>query len=130
MNRYRARFLPALLALMVAHPGGLPAAPSPQRPEAQPLALKFDEYQLDFKNWADEDARLARFARQLKRDRSAQGYVLAYTPRILNLYGSNYWEISENRCLTTKAELSHRYGVEEQRLTCAGGGVREKATLE
>ncbi len=122
--------MPALLALSITHLSSLPLFHSPQGQVGKPVALKFDEYSLDFKNPADENARLSRYARQLKREKSVRAYVLAYTPRILNYYGSNYWDISANRCLTTQAELTHRYGIEEQRLTCADGGVREKATVE
>lgn len=101
-----------------------------QRQQNRTVALKFDEYTLDFRNAADAQARLARFAKQLKLESSARAYVIAYTPRLLNVYGSSHWHIAENRCGTTKAELAHRYGVEEHRLICIDGGVREKATLE
>lgn len=98
--------------------------------ENKPGALKFDEYRLVFTQPEDEAARLFRFARRLKREPSAQAYIIAYTPRVLNYYGSSHWDIAENRCLTTKAELAHHYGVKENRLTCIDGGVREAATLE
>lgn len=96
----------------------------------KPTALKFDEYRLNFTRVEDEEARLIRFAKRLKRESGKQAYIIAYTPRVLNLYGSSYWYIAENRCLTTKAELAHHYGVKESRLICIDGGVREAATLE
>lgn len=98
--------------------------------ENKPAALKFDEYRLNFTRPEDEAARLIRFARRLKRELRTQAYIIAYTPRVLNLYGSSHWYIAENRCLTTKAELAHRYGVKESRLICIDGGVREVASLE
>jgi hypothetical protein len=110
--------------------GGLPLLCFAQRQENEKVPLRFDEYILDFRNWTEEEARLARFAKQLKREPSANAYIIAYTPRLLNVYGSGYWHVAENRCLTTKAELTHRYGVKEHRLICIDGGVREKAMLE
>jgi len=98
--------------------------------ENKPAALKFDEYRLEFTRPEDEGARLVRFARRLKREPRTQAYIIAYTPRVLNFYGSSHWYIAENRCLTTKAELAHHYGVKESRLICVDGGVREAATLE
>jgi hypothetical protein len=98
--------------------------------ENKPAALKFDEYRLNFTRPEDEAARLIRFARRLKREPRTQAYIIAYTPRVLNFYGSSHWYIAENRCLTTKAELAHHYDVKESRLICINGGVREAATLE
>lgn len=96
----------------------------------KPAPLKFDEYKLNFTRPEEEAARLKRFASQLKREPSTRAYIIAYSPRVLNYYGSSHWYIAENRCLTTKAELAHRYGVKETRLVCRDGGVREAATLE
>lgn len=98
--------------------------------ENKPAALKFDEYRLSFTRPEDEAARLIRFARRLKREPRTHAYIIAYTPRVLNSYGSSHWYIAENRCLTTKAELAHHYGVKESRLICIDGGVREAASLE
>lgn len=130
MGSTLAFYLLAFLVLSISHLGSLSLLRFAQGQESKPLALKFDEYTLNFSNPEDEGARLARFAKQLKREPSAQAYIIAYTPRILNFYGSSYWDIAANRCLTTKAELAHRYGVEERRLICTDGGVREKATVE
>ena len=68
MNINRLLHLPALLALSMAHLGGPPSFRASRAQGDKPVALKFDEYSLDFKNPADADARLARYARQLKRD--------------------------------------------------------------
>lgn len=98
--------------------------------ENRRASLKFDEYQLNFTQPYDEETRLSRFARRLKREPGARAYIIAYTPRVLNLVGSSHWSIAENRCLTTKAQLTDSYGVKESRLICIDGGVREAATLE
>lgn len=126
----RPFYLLVCLVLSVAHPGRLSLLRVALGQENKLVALKFDEYRLDFRNQEDEEARLARFAKQLKREPYAQAYVIAYTPRTLDFYGSSYWDIAVNHCLTTKAELAHRYGVEERRLICIDGGVREKAAVE
>ena len=94
------------------------------------VARKFDEYALPFKDPYEEDARLLRFAKQLKREPSTKGYIIAYTPRIHDAVGSSYWYIAENRCLTTKAQLDQFGGIKESRLICIDGGVREHATVE
>jgi hypothetical protein len=130
MKRVGVFYILSQLILGITLLGSLSLLCSAQSRETKSVALKFDEYSLDFRKWAEEEARLARFARQLKRESSAQAYVIAYTPRLLNVYGSSHWHIAENRCLTTKAELAGRHGVAEQRLICIDGGIREKATLE
>ena len=94
------------------------------------VARKFDEFTLTFKDPYEQDARLLRFAKQLKKEPSTKGYIIAYTPRIHDYYGSSYWSIAENRCLTTKAQLKQFGGIGESRLICIDGGVREDATVE
>ncbi|HEX7331039.1 MAG TPA: hypothetical protein VF290_06040 [Pyrinomonadaceae bacterium] len=94
------------------------------------VARKFDEFTVPFNDPYEEDARLLRFAKQLKREPSAKGYLIAYTPRILDFVGSSYWYIAENRCLTTKAQLDQFGGIPESRVICVDGGVREYATVE
>ena len=96
----------------------------------QSVARKFDEFTSTFKNPYEEDARLLRFAKQLKKEPSTKGYIIAYTPRILDYYGSSYWDIAENRCVTTTAQLDQFGGVGEGRIICINGGVREYATVE
>lgn len=125
------RLLPFLACLVLtAYVHGLSSPGFAQGHENKPTASKFDEYTLHFGIAAEPRDRLARFARQLKREPSTQAYIIAYTPRLQNVYGSNYWDIPVNRCGTTKAELTGRYGVADRRLICTDGGVRENATLE
>ena len=94
------------------------------------VVRKFDEFTLPFKDPYEEDARLLRFAKQLKKEPSTKGYIIAYTPRILDFYGSSHWYIAENRCLTIKAQMDQFGGIGESRLICIDGGVREHATVE
>jgi len=93
-------------------------------------ARKFDEYKLGVNLLLDDSARLARFAKQLKVEPLTKAYIIAYTPRRLDVYGSSYWDIAENRLLTAKAELAHHYGVKESRIITVAGGVREDTTVE
>lgn len=104
--------------------------PLPAYSQATPVARKFDEFTTPFEDHSEEDARLVRFAKQLKREPSTKGYIIAYTPRILDSVGSSDWDIAENRCVTTKARMRQFGGVGEERLICVDGGVREYATLE
>ena len=108
----------------------LPVPAYSQAINERSVARKFDEFALPFKDPYEADARLLRFAKQLKKEPSTKGYIIAYTPRILNFYGSSDWYIAENRCLTTKAHLDQFGGIGESRLICIDGGVREHATVE
>lgn len=93
-------------------------------------ARKFDEYKLGVNILHDDSTRLARFAKQLNLEPLTKAYIIAYTPRRLNVYGSSYWDIAENRLLTAKAELAHHYDVKESRIITVDGGVREDTTVE
>jgi hypothetical protein len=104
--------------------------PVPAYSQATLVARKFDEFTLTFKDPSEEQTRLVRFAKQLKKEPSAKGYLIAYTPRILDFDGSSHWDIAENRCGTTKAQLDQFGGLGEGRLICIDGGVREYATIE
>ena len=108
----------------------LPVSAYSQATLEKSVPRKFDELTLTFENSSEEEARLLRFAKQLKKEPSTKGYIIAYTPRILDANGSSYWDIAENRCLTTKAQLDQFGGVGESRLICINGGVREYATVE
>jgi hypothetical protein len=108
----------------------LPLPAYPAYSQATPVARKFDEFTLPFEDHSEEEARLRRFAKQLKKEPSTKGYIIAYTPRILDAKGSSYWYIAENRCLTTRAQLDQFGGVGESRLICINGGVREYAMVE
>lgn len=108
----------------------LPVPAYSQAALEQSVARKFDEFTLTFKNPSEEQARLRRFAKQLKMEPSTKGYIIAYTPRILDSNGSSYWYIAENRCLTTRAQLDQVGGVRDGRIICINGGVREYATVE
>src|SRR5205085_12158455 len=92
-------------------------------------ARKFDELRITFGNRIDEWARLGRYAKQLKREPQTQGYIIAYSPRLRQVYGSDYWDIAENRLLTTKAQLV-QHGIKESRLIGVDGGIREDTTVE
>lgn len=103
--------------------------------EVNPTPRKFDEFALDYYkansgSELDVEARLLRFARQLRREPRTKAYVIAYSPRVRNRRGSDYWSIAENRLLTTKAQLSHKYGVRENRIIGVDGGIRENTTVE
>jgi len=92
-------------------------------------ARKFDEFRIALGDGMDETSRLARYARQLKKEPQTQAYIIAYSPRLRNVYGSDYWDIAENRLLTTKAQLV-QYGVRERRLIGVDGGIREDTKVE
>ncbi len=93
-------------------------------------ARKFDEFKVDVEKGIDVEARLVRYARQLKREPQTKAYIIAYSPRIRNREGSSYWSIAENQLLTTKAQISHAYGIKEGRIIGIDGGIREDATVE
>ena len=109
---------------------GASCAVCAQRAVRRDVARKFDEFKVGFEGGVDEEPRLVRFARQLKREPRTTAYVIAYSPRIRNRLGSSHWLIAENRLLTTKAQLAHAYGVREGRIIGVDGGIREDATVE
>ena len=95
---------------------------------------KFDELTIDYYkanggSAMDNEARLLRFAKQLRREPSTQAFVIAYSPRVRNRRGSDYWSLAPNRLLTTKAQLSN-YGIPESRIIGVNGGIREKTQVE
>lgn len=93
-------------------------------------ARKFDELSRSVVPWQEEEARGARFAQQLKREPRTKACLIAYSPRIHNRVGSSHGDIAANHLLATKAHLTNRLGINEERIITIDGGIREAATIE
>ncbi len=93
-------------------------------------ARKFDEFKAGYDKRAEEEARRARFARQLRQEPQTKAYIIAYSPRIRNRSGSNEWGIAVNHLRETEGYLRDRLGIREDRIITVDGGIREDAMVE
>ncbi|MDQ3585266.1 MAG: hypothetical protein M3407_05785 [Acidobacteriota bacterium] len=93
---------------------------------ARPTAILFDEY--EYVNREDEAPRLARFAKELKRQPKARAFVIGYADRLFrygDLNGRQRAGYSGSRLIYRRDDA-----LDEDRLVVVDGGFREKEMLE
>lgn len=117
MQRLTIIFLTSLIVLCT-----LPLVVLTQERTSKPTPRQFDEYK-DY-----DETRLARFARQLKREPTTQAYIIAYSKRRRPF--NNSFRGAELPLQWAKTDLVEVRGIKPSRVVTVDGGLREEEIME